>query len=95
MATLKSKSTSKLKVELRDRICKILMEPDFIQMGSVAVSEALVESAFAWRDWNGGLDDVCHAAKSLHDLVDAEAARRHDDYSPEKLREYLKLTRQL
>ena len=65
-----------LKDELRERICAILSEDQFQSMGHTEVSRALVGSAFAWRDFNGGIDDTRHAAKCLHDLVDEEAYHR-------------------
>jgi hypothetical protein len=83
------------KVELRQMICDALTEPEYLGMTSVEISEALMECAFAWRDYGGGIDDTCHAAKSLHQFVDREGARRRRDYSPEKLRNYLTRTRQL
>ena len=85
-------SPTDLKDQLRDRICDVLLEKPFKGMGHVAVSEALVESAFAWRDFNGGIGDTCHASKCLHELVD-ETGRQHDpEYTPEKLQEYLRKT---
>jgi hypothetical protein len=57
------------KRKLRDRICDVFEEPEFLELGSVAISEVLIQSAFAWRDWNGGKDDTVHAAKVLRDLT--------------------------
>lgn len=59
-----------VKEELREAICDLLLKEPFMGMGHVAVSEALVASAFAWRDFNGGEADTRHAANCLHELVD-------------------------
>jgi hypothetical protein len=60
----------------------------------VAVSKAMVKCAFAFRDFNGGIDDTCHAAKCMHDLVDEAAALHDSEYTPKKMQQYLKKTGQ-
>ena len=83
----------RLQSDLRERICDILNDEPFIgQMDHTAIAEALVQSAFAWCDFNGGIDDTCHAAKRLHQLVDDAGTKKNSDYSPNKLDEYLKKT---
>ena len=64
------------KKKLRERLGDLYQEAEFLGMGSVAVSEVLIRSAFAWRDWNGGIDDTRHAAKVLRELVDEIEAER-------------------
>ncbi len=60
----------------RERISDVSIEAPFFHMGHAEISEALMSSAFAWRDFGGGKEDSLYAAKSLHELVDSELARR-------------------
>ena len=92
----RDKKTVELQNQLRERLCAILLEkPFFQQLNHVDISKALVQSAFAWRDFRGGIDDICHAAKCLHQLVDEAAAETDPEYTHEKLNEYLRKTGQI
>ena len=84
-------STVELRQKLRDHICDLLQADPFLgSLSHTDIAEALVNSAFAFSDFNGGLNDTCHAAKVMHQLVDEAGQKRHDDYSPEKLKSYTK-----
>lgn len=83
--------TQQLQNELRERICEIVQKQPFAgKIGHYEIAEAMVQSAFAWCDFNGGIDDTCHAAKRLHQLVDEAGEKKDSSYSPEKLQEYLR-----
>ncbi len=91
----RDKTSVDLQNQLRERVCAVLFEEPFRQLNHVDISEALVQSAFAWRDFNGGIDDICHAAKCLHQLVDEAAAKKDPEYTPEKLNEYRRRSGQI
>ncbi|MEI7458866.1 MAG: hypothetical protein WCK15_05620 [Pirellula sp.] len=83
-------------LKFRERIRDILLEEPFLgrlAMDHTVVAEALIQSAFARYDFNGGIDDTCHAAKKLHRLVDKAGALKNSEYSPAKLQSYLKKTK--
>ena len=86
----RDKTSVELQNQLRERLCAVLSEEPFRQLNNVDISEAFVQSAFAWRDFNGGIDDICHAAKCLHQLVDEAAAKKDPEYNREKLNGYLR-----
>ena len=82
--------TVDLQDKLRSQICDILQSEPFLgSLSSTEIAQTLVASAFASCDFNGGLDDTCHAAKVLHGLVDDAGHVRREDYSPEKLASYV------
>jgi len=91
----RDKTSVDLQNKLRERLCAILLEEPFQQLNHVDISEALVHSAFAWRDFRGGIDDICHAAKCLHQFVDEAAAKKDPEYTPERLNEYLRRSGQI
>ena len=89
-----SADATKLPELLRERICDVVKEePFFGQMDHFTIARTLVQIAFAWCDLNGGIDDTCHAAKQLHNLVDEAGTQKRSDYSPEKLQDYVRKTK--
>lgn len=65
---------------LREKLNQLIREdPELLKMSAVETSEALIGSAFAFRDYNGGAEDSRHAAQALHQLVDKELAARLGD----------------
>lgn len=81
--------------QLRERICDILKDEPFLgKMDHLQIARALIDSAFTWCDYNGGIDDTCHTAKRLHDLVDEAGAMQHSDYTHETLQKHLRKTNQ-
>ena len=91
----RDKTNVELQNKLRERLCAILLEEPFQRLNHVDISEALVQSAFAWRDFSGGIDDICHAAMCLHQLVDEAAAKKDPEYTTERLNEYRRRTGQI
>ena len=89
----------KQKVMLRERIDEILRTEEAfksdqgIPVAQIDVSQALVQSAFARLVGMGGINDICHAAKQLHKMVDAAGTSTDSEYSPEKLKSYIEMSK--
>ena len=89
----------KQKEVLRERIDEILRTEEAFKsdqgmpMAQIDISQALVQCAFARLVGMGGINDVCHAAKVLHRMVDATGTSTNSEYSQAKLQSYVEMSK--